>query len=309
MDTYHQPVLLQESISGLNLRPGGTYVDVTYGGGGHARAILDQLQGGRLIAFDQDADALANRIDDERLILIHHNFKFLKNFLQYHQALPVDGILADLGVSSHQFDEVDRGFSIRSQETLDMRMNQNQKLSAREVLNGYEEEQLTALFSNYGELPHAGAISRALIQKREQQNLTTFGQVQEATQHLAQRGKENKFYARLMQALRIEINGELEALKAFLQQSAQVLRPEGRLVVISYHSLEDRLVKNFIRAGNFEGEIEKDFFGNPSAPFQAVNRKPVMPSDAEQQQNSRSRSARLRIASKTKNTDHDTAGK
>ena len=295
---YHQPVLLEESISGLNIRPGGTYVDVTYGGGGHARAILERLQGGRLIAFDQDADALVNRIDDERLVLIHHNFKFLKNFLQYHQALPVDGILADLGVSSHQFDEVDRGFSIRSLETLDMRMNQNQQLSAQEVLNNYEEEQLTALFRNYGELPNAGAITRVLVQKRELQKLTTFGQVQEATQHLAQRGKENKFYARLMQALRIEINGELEALKAFLQQSAQVLRPEGRLVVISYHSLEDRLVKNFIRAGNFEGEILKDFYGNPSSPFQAINRKPIMPSDAEQQENSRSRSARLRIASK-----------
>ncbi|MCK9271174.1 MAG: 16S rRNA (cytosine(1402)-N(4))-methyltransferase RsmH [Bacteroidales bacterium] len=309
MSTYHQPVLLKESISGLDIRQGGTYVDVTYGGGGHARVILERLQGGRLIAFDQDADALANRIDDERLVLIHHNFKYLKNFLQYHQALPVDGILADLGVSSHQFDEVDRGFSIRSQETLDMRMNRNQQLSAREVLNEYDEEQMTALFRNYGELPQARAISRALVQKREQQKLTTFGQVQEATQHLAQRGKENKFYARLMQALRIEINGELEALKAFLQQSALVLRPGGRLVVISYHSLEDRLVKNFIRAGNFKGEIEKDFYGNPSVPFEAVNRKPIMPSDAEQQQNSRSRSARLRIASKIKNPDHDTSGK
>jgi 16S rRNA (cytosine1402-N4)-methyltransferase len=309
MSTYHQPVLLQESISGLNIRSGGTYVDVTYGGGGHARAILERLQGGRLIAFDQDADALNNRIEDERLTLVHHNFKYLKNFLQYYQALPVDGILADLGVSSHQFDEADRGFSIRSQETLDMRMNQNQQLSAREVLNGYDEQQLTALFRNYGELPQAGAISRALIQKRGQQNLTTFGQLQEATGHLAQRGKENKFYARLLQALRIEINGELEALKAFLMQSAQVLRPEGRLVVISYHSLEDRLVKNFIRAGNFEGEIAKDFFGNPSAPFQAVNRKPLMPSDEEQLQNSRSRSARLRIAFKTKKTNHDTTGK
>ncbi len=303
--TYHQPVLLRESITGLGIQPGGTYVDATFGGGGHSREILKKLENGRLLAFDQDEDALNNVIDDEHLILINHNFRYLKNFLMYHQAWPVDGILADLGVSSHQFDEPERGFSIRYDGPLDLRMNRRQKLDARQVLNEYSEDKLIQIFRQYGELSNAGAIVRALIRSRTEKKLTSFDDLRNALQHLEPKGKENKFYAKLMQALRIEINQELEALKDFLIQSAGALRPGGRLVVIAYHSLEDRLVKNFIKTGNFEGRVEKDFYGNVKRIFDVVNKKPIVPGQAEIEENSRARSAKLRIAEKIKTPDEN----
>lgn len=295
---YHQPVLLQQSIEGLNINPDGTYVDVTYGGGGHSAAILEKLKNGRLIAFDQDEDALANRLNDERLILINHNFRYLKQFLKYHHALPVDGILADLGVSSHQFDSRERGFSFRMGGNLDLRMNRRQKLSARTVINTYEEAALVDIFRYYGELPNARAIAGAIVRRREKSPVTSFEVLQHTIGHFAERNKENKFYARVMQALRIEVNQELESLKDMLVQSAAVLQSGGRLVVISYHSLEDRLVKNFIKAGNFEGRIEKDFFGNRKTYFKALTSKPVVASEDEISENNRARSAKMRIAEK-----------
>lgn len=297
---YHQPVLLHESIEGLNIRPDGTYVDVTFGGGGHSKAILEKLDTGRLIAFDQDQDAINNIIDDSKFTLINHNFRYLKNFLKYHKAVPVDGILADLGVSSHQFDDESRGFSIRFQGNLDMRMNRNQEKTAAMVLNEYPEEQLLSIFRNYGELQNAGILSRTIVAARKKKAVTTFKDLEEAIGKFAKRGRENKFFAQVMQALRIEINEELEALREMLQQSAEVLKEGGRLVVISYHSLEDRLVKNLIRSGNFEGKAEKDFYGNPKLIFEQVNRKPITPLESELQKNSRSRSARMRIATKLK---------
>lgn len=295
---YHNPVMLNECIEGLNIKPNGTYVDVTYGGGGHSRVILEKLENGRLIAFDQDEDALNNKIDDERLILIHHNFRYLKNFLKYYDAIPVDGILADLGVSSHQFDDSSRGFSMRFPEDLDMRMNRRQKKTAQQVINAYSENELTAIFRNYGELQNAKAISHAIDNHRKNQNIKTFADLEQAIGHLAQRGKENKFFARVLQALRIEINEELEALKEFLLQATEVLAVDGRLVVMSYHSLEDRLVKNLVRSGNFEGKPKKDFYGNPIRILEAINKKPAVASDQEQELNSRSRSAKLRVAAK-----------
>ncbi|MFP4470236.1 MAG: 16S rRNA (cytosine(1402)-N(4))-methyltransferase RsmH [Bacteroidales bacterium] len=298
MTAYHQPVLLRESIEGLGIKPGGTYVDATFGGGGHSKAILENLENGRLLAFDQDEDALNNVLDDEHFILINHNFRYLKNFLKYHQALPVDGILADLGVSSHQFDEAERGFSIRFDGPLDLRMNRRQKLDAKQVLNDYPEEKLQYILKEYGELTNARAIASAVAKSRNNKPFITFEDLRESLRHLEPKGKENKFYARVMQALRIEINQELEVLKDFLLQTAEVLKSGGRLVVISYHSLEDRLVKNFIKTGNFEGKVEKDFYGNPKVLFEAVNKKPVVPGDEEIRKNSRARSAKLRIAEK-----------
>jgi len=293
---YHMPVMLKESIEGLNIKPEGVYADVTYGGGGHAKAILDQLKNGRLIAFDQDQDAIRNKIDDERLILVNHNFRYLKNFLKYYNALPLDGLIADLGVSSHQFDESERGFSMRFSQKLDMRMNLNQSATATDVLNDYSADQLKLIFRSFGELENASAISRAIEKFRNSKKISDFDQLAEAIGHLAPRGKENRFYAKVLQAIRIEINQELEALKEMLMQTAEVLKPGGRLVVISYHSLEDRIVKNFIRAGNFEGRQEKDFFGNEHRVFDQINKKPITPTDEELERNSRSRSAKLRIA-------------
>ncbi|MCF8366292.1 MAG: 16S rRNA (cytosine(1402)-N(4))-methyltransferase RsmH [Bacteroidales bacterium] len=297
---YHNPVLLQESIDGMNIRPDGIYVDVTFGGGGHSKAILDKLETGHLFAFDQDQDALRNTLNDNKFTLINHNFRYLKNFLKYYDALPVDGILADLGVSSHQFDVSERGFSMRFDDALDMRMNRRQKKSAVEVLNEFTEEQLANIFRNYGELPNAGALSRAICNHRKNGILKTFADIEKVLGKFAQRGKENKFFAKVLQALRIEINEELEALREMLQQSAEVLADGGRLVVISYHSLEDRLVKNFMRTGNFGGTQEKDFYGNPLRIFESNTKKPIAASPEEQNLNSRSRSARLRIASKLK---------
>ena len=293
---YHNPVLLNESIDGLNIRPGGIYVDVTYGGGGHSQEILKQLTQGRLIGFDQDQDALANKIDDERLILINHNFRFLKNFLKYYDALPVDGILADLGVSSHQFDVAERGFSLRFPGKLDLRMNRNQEVTAAMLLNEYDRDKLVNIFRQYGELPNAGAITSAIIKFRSDKRLVNFEDLRQALSHFATPGRENKFFARVLQALRIEINQELEALKEFLLQASEVLKTGGRLVVISYHSLEDRLVKNFFRSGNFEGKLEKDFFGNVKTPFKIITKKPIVPNEKEVSENNRSRSAKLRIA-------------
>jgi 16S rRNA (cytosine1402-N4)-methyltransferase len=296
---YHQPVLLTDSIEGLNIRSGGTYVDVTFGGGSHSVAILERLGAdGRLLAFDQDQDALSNKPDDKRLTLINHNFRYLKQFLKYYDALPVDGILADLGVSSHQFDCGDRGFSFRLGGEIDLRMNRRQKISAQTVINEYSQEQLKQIFRNYGELPHAGPIAAALINKRQHGGIKTFALLQYTIGHFARKNQEHKFFAKVLQALRIEVNQELEALKEMLIQAAEVLKTGGRLVVISYHSLEDRLVKNFVKTGNFEGEVQKDFFGNKAELFKTLTNKPIVPDFREEQANSRSRSAKLRIAEK-----------
>lgn len=295
---YHQPVMPDACIEGLKISPGGTYVDVTYGGGGHSLLILKKLETGRLLAFDQDQDALANKSDDERLTLINHNFRYLKQFLKYYDALPVDGILADLGVSSHQFDSRERGFSIRFGGELDLRMNRRQKVSAQTIVNSYTEEELATLLRNYGELSNSRALAAAIVRARSQGSIRFFEELQMAIGHFTQKHQENKFFAQVMQALRIEVNQELEALKEMLLQTAQVLRQGGRLVVISYHSLEDRLVKNFIKTGNFEGEVQKDFFGNKSALFRSLTNKPVTPEPEEIQMNNRSRSAKLRIAEK-----------
>lgn len=295
---YHKPVMLHETIQGLAVKPGGIYVDATYGGGGHSAAILPELGHGRLIAFDQDSDAMANKIKDERIILINHNFRYLKNFLKYYDALPVDGIMADLGVSSHQFDVAERGFSLRFPGRLDLRMNRKQGKTAQNVLNEYSLDDLTKVFREYGEINNARAISGAIVKARETKPLVQFEDLQAVLLHYAPVAKDIKFFAKILQALRIEINEELDALKEFLVQAAEVLKPGGRLVVLSYHSLEDRLVKNFIRSGNFEGTVEQDFYGNIKTAFTAINKKPLVPQEKELEQNSRSRSAKLRIAEK-----------
>lgn len=290
--------MLNETIEGLAIRPGGIYVDVTYGGGGHSAVILDKLGDGRLIAFDQDLDAMANKIDDQRLTLINHNFRYLKNFLKYHDAMPVDGILADLGVSSHQFDVADRGFSLRFPGELDLRMNRQQGKTAQHVLNEYPLDDLVRVFREYGELNNAWAIGNAIVKAREIKPLVRFEDMQAVLMRFAPVAKDIKFFAKILQALRIEINEELEALKEFLMQAAQVLKPGGRLVVMSYHSLEDRLVKNFMKTGNFEGIVEQDFYGNVNSTFNVITRKPLVPQEKELELNSRSRSAKLRIAEK-----------
>lgn len=295
---YHQPVMLNETIEGLAIRPGGIFVDVTYGGGGHSAVILEKLAGGRLIAFDQDLDAMANKIDDQRLTLINHNFRYLKNFLKYYDAMPVDGILADLGVSSHQFDVADRGFSLRFPGKLDLRMNRQQGKTAQHVLNEYPLDELVKIFREYGELSNAWAIGNAIVKAREIKPLVRFEDLQAVLMRFAPVAKDIKFFAKILQALRIEINEELEALKEFLIQAAEVLKPGGRLVVMSYHSLEDRLVKNFIKTGNFEGTVEQDFYGNVKSTFNVITRKPLVPHEKELELNSRSRSAKLRIAEK-----------
>lgn len=298
MKTYHDPVLAQQAIEGLNIAAGGRYVDATYGGGGHSELILQQLQEeGRLIVFDQDAEAGANVVADKRILFLNHNFRFLKNFLKLHAMVPVDGILADLGVSSHQFDQASRGFSTRFNGPLDMRMNQASGITAADVVNQYTVEKLMEIFQTYGELPNTRKVVYTIEQHRKNEKITTTEKLKEALSKLAPRGKENKFYAQVFQALRIEVNQELEALKEFLMHSAEVLKPGGRLVVISYHSLEDRLVKNFMKAGNFTGELEKDFFGNVLSPMQPVG-KMIVPHADEIERNNRARSAKLRIACK-----------
>lgn len=295
---YHQPALLHESIEGLSINPSGVYADLTFGGGGHSREILDQLgENGRLIAFDQDKDALQNTIDDNRFILVNENFRYLKNFLRLHNAIPLDGILADLGISSHQIDTPDRGFATRFEGPLDMRMSQNQSLTAAQMINTYSEEKLRSVFSLYGELSNARQLASKIIEARSTPITTTFG-LKEAIKACLPTNYENKILAQIFQAIRIEINDEMGALQIMLKQSADVLKPGGRLVVISYHSLEDRLVKNYIKSGNFEGELEKDFYGNLITPLKMISRKPITPMPDELKSNPRSRSAKLRIAQK-----------
>jgi 16S rRNA (cytosine1402-N4)-methyltransferase len=299
MSEYHVPVMLAECIEGLNIDPDGTYVDVTFGGGGHSREIMKHLgPKGRLIAFDQDADAQRNLIDDERFVFVDQNFRYLKNFCRLHDALPVNGILADLGVSSHQFDEAERGFSIRFDAELDMRMNQLSDLTAKEVVNTYSVADLHRIFGIYGEIQNAKSLAETIATARLNAPIVTIADLKNAISNRIPKGKENKYLAQVFQALRIEVNQELEALKDFLMQSAEVLAPGGRLVVMSYHSLEDRLVKNFIAKGKFSGEVEKDFYGNDNKPLDAVSRGAITASADEITNNNRARSAKLRIAVK-----------
>jgi 16S rRNA (cytosine1402-N4)-methyltransferase len=298
--TYHTPVLLHNCIEGLHLKPDGTYVDVTFGGGGHSKAILEKLgPNGKLYAFDQDPDAAANVPNDPRFTLIQQNFRFMKNFLRMYGALPVDGILADLGVSSFQFDTPGKGFSIRFDAPLDMRMNPNAGSSAADILMNYSEEELRRVFKEYGELHEAGKLARHFMNARADRKPDTTAKLLDLIRPFMKRGQEHQFAARVFQAFRIEVNDEIGALKDFLKQSIETLKPGGRLVVMSYHSLEDRLVKNYIRNGKFEGEAEKDFFGNVKVPLKAINRKPIRPDEKELLENNRSRSAILRIAERT----------
>lgn len=295
---YHNPVLRQLSVDYLVTDSNGTYVDVTYGGGGHSRAILDRLDNGRLIAFDQDSDAQSQLIEDERFTFVHSNFKNLTRFLKYHRAYPVNGILADLGVSSHQFDTPERGFSYREDGVLDMRMNTQTGESAQDIVNKYEESSLSDIFYRYGELSEGRSLARNIIRAREKAPIETTRQLVEAVRPSLMRGKELKTLSKIFQAIRIEVNQEMAVLESFLEQTVDALEVGGRLVVISYHSLEDRMVKNFMRAGNLRGEIEKDFYGNPLTPFKLITRKAVMPDIEEINQNPRARSAKLRVAEK-----------
>ena len=297
---YHIPVMLTECLEGLNIRPDGIYIDVTFGGGGHSRAIFSKLSSkGKLIAFDQDPDALANVWEAENFQLIPSNFAFLKNYLRSLGIDKVDGILADLGVSSHQFDEGKRGFSIRTNDPLDMRMNQNGAFSAMNVVNEYEEEQLIKILRKYGEVTSPGKVAGTICRGRQATPIKTTGELIAVLQPIAPKFKEHKFFAQVFQAIRMEVNNELDVLEKFLLQTAEVLKPGGRLVVMSYHSLEDRLVKNYMKRGNLDGSIEKDFFGNILKPFSDVTRKPISPTEEEMELNSRARSAKLRIAERT----------
>ena len=294
---YHDPVMLSECIGGLDIRPDGVYVDVTFGGGGHSRAILERLTTGHLYAFDQDEDAAANAFDDERFTFIPQNFKYFKNFIQLYQgAAKVDGVIADLGVSSYQFDTPEKGFSTRFDGPLDMRMSQLTPNDAATVVNTYDQADLTRIFLLYGEMQQPQLVAADIVVARANEPIETTEQLKAAVQRRLPRGKENKVLAQLFQALRIEVNQELEALTAFLGQCPDVLKPGGRLVVMSYHSLEDRLVKNFMKTGNAEGKEEKDFYGNLITPYHIITRKPIVPSDEEIERNGRARSAKLRIA-------------
>ncbi len=295
---YHNPVLLKECISGLNIIPNGIYVDVTFGGGGHSREMLKYIPNGRLIAFDQDKDAQQNIIDDLRFTLVNSNFQYLKNFLRLHNATRVNGILADLGVSSHQFDVPQRGFSTRYDAPLDMRMNQSQTITAAEIVNSYDEQELSRILREYGELKNYRCFTKAIIDARNNSRLQTTGDLVSCIKKCYPQHKENKFLAQVFQAIRIEVNEEIQTLKSMLEQAKESLIPGGRLVVISYHSLEDRLVKNFIRSGNFDGKINKDFYGNPQTDLISITRKPIVPEDVEIELNNRARSAKLRIAEK-----------
>tara|TARA_Y100000385_G_scaffold291950_1_gene374495 strand:+ start:6641 stop:7537 length:897 start_codon:yes stop_codon:yes gene_type:complete len=295
---YHNPVLLDESVGGLAIKKNGVYVDVTFGGGGHSRKILQHLgPEGKLFAFDQDKDALSNSVDDQRFTLINENFMYMKRFLRFHSVREVDGVLADFGVSSYQFDAPDRGFSIRFDAPLDMRMNQDDKVSAKTIINTYSEEELKRLFWEYGELRIAPALARTIVEARTELAIETTFELKNLLNKYLPKGKQNKILAQIYQAIRIEVNNELEVLKTFLMDSKEVLKKDGRLSVISYHSLEDRLVKRFIRNGMFEGEPERDMFGNFSVPFKKVG-KLIVPNAEEIKENNRARSAKLRIAQK-----------
>jgi len=296
--SYHDPVLLFESVDGLSIKPDGVYVDVTFGGGGHSKEILKRLgAGGKLFAFDQDKDALQNDIEDDRFTLIPENFRFIQRFLRLHGIKSVDGILADLGVSSHQFDSAQRGFSTRFDADLDMRMNTNDPVSAYEVINEYKEEELSQLLYQYGELRNSRALAREIVSARSEAPIKTSFQLKEVLQKFLPKPKEHKILAQIFQAIRIEVNQEIQALKEFLLQTPELLNEKGRLSIISYHSLEDRLVKRFMQFGIFEGEPEKDFYGNVSVPFKKVG-KLILPSSQEIKLNNRARSAKLRIAEK-----------
>ena len=298
-NNYHIPVMLQPCIDGLNIKPDGVYVDVTFGGGGHSREILKHLgPKGRLIAFDQDPDAQANVPADDRFIFIDQNFGFLKNNLRLKGFKQVDGILADLGVSSHQFDVPQRGFSIRHNADLDMRMDQHRDLTATEILNTYTEDKLHKIFGIYGEVKNAKSLARAIVTSRLELPFSDIDSLKSAIAGYIPKGKENKYLAQVFQALRIEVNAEIQVLEDFLLQAADVLKPGGHLVVMSYHSLEDRPVKNFMAKGKFQGEVEKDFFGNQQKPFNVITRKAIIATDEEIAQNNRARSAKLRIAEK-----------
>ena len=293
---YHNPVMLGECIRGLNINPEGVYADVTFGGGGHSRAILERLTTGHLYAFDQDEDAAANAFDDERFTFIPQNFRYFKNFIQLYHGGQIDGVIADLGVSSHQFDTPEKGFSTRFDGELDMRMSQTTPNDAATVVNTYDQADLTRILSLYGEVQQAHLIASDIVMARNAEPIETTAQLKQAVQRRLPRGKENKVLAQIFQALRIEVNQELDALTAFLSQCPDVLKPGGRLVVLSYHSLEDRLIKCFMKTGNAEGREEKDFYGNLLTPYILITRKPLVPSDEEIESNSRARSAKLRIA-------------
>jgi 16S rRNA (cytosine1402-N4)-methyltransferase len=295
---YHNPVLLNKSVELLNVLPEGTYVDVTFGGGGHSRAILNKLGNGRLLAFDRDADAKTNIPEDNRFTLVPVNFRFLKNFLKLNNAIPVDGILADLGVSSHQFDKAERGFSTRFNAPLDMRMDTSSDKNAADIINTYPPEELQKIFALYGELRSSKKITDAIVEARKSKPVLSTAQLMEIIKQVLPERKINKLSAMVFQALRIEVNEELESLKDMLTQAAEVLKPGGRLVVISYHSLEDRIVKNFFKAGNFEGKIEKDFFGNILSPLKPLSAKAIIPDEQEVKYNNRARSAKMRVAEK-----------
>jgi 16S rRNA (cytosine1402-N4)-methyltransferase len=299
-NSYHIPVLLNECIENLNIEPDGVYVDLTFGGGGHSKAILEKLGAkGKLFGFDQDPDAHKNALKDERFVLIPQNFRFMKNYLKLNGVKQVDGILGDLGVSSHQFDSAERGFSIRFDAVLDMRMNQKSELTAKRIVNEYSEEQLTKVFREYGELINAKKVAQVICRHREEKEISTTDDLKEATRGCYSKHEENKFLAPLFQALRIEVNQEIEALKECLNDCYAVLKPGGRLVVISYHSLEDRLVKNLIRSGNTEGIIERDvIYGSTTKVYKNLTSKPILPSANEIAKNPRARSAKLRVAEK-----------
>lgn len=296
-DVYHIPALLGPTLDLLDVQPGGTYVDATFGGGGHSRAILDRLgPEGRLYGFDQDEDALGGAPDDPRFTMVYGNFRFLTNFMRFYGVDSVDGILADLGVSFHHFDDAERGFSFRADARLDMRMNRHSRVSARDVVNDSSEERLADILYLYGELPQARRLARAIVVRRERGAIDTVNQLIETVTPLLDRRREKKELACVFQALRIEVNGELDALRRFLSATTEVLRPGGRLAVITYHSLEDRLVKNFMRTGNFEGRVETDIYGRASTPLKPLNSKPMVADEAEVARNPRSRSAKLRVA-------------
>ncbi len=295
--SYHEPVLLKESVDALNIKEGGIYADVTFGGGGHSREILKRLKNGKLLAFDQDADAARNVEANEQLVFIPQNFRHLKPFCKAMNAFPLDGILADLGVSSHQFDTAERGFSFRFDAPLDMRMSQNLTNNAADIIQQRSEHELQQIFGNYGEVRNARTLAKRIVEARQSQAVKTIADFLSVIEPCII-GNRAKYLAQVFQALRIEVNEEMQALEELLQQSAEVLKPGGRLVVISYHSLEDRMVKNFMKAGNISGEIEKDLFGNFETPFKVITKKPVEPSEEEIKMNSRARSARMRVAEK-----------
>ena len=299
MSEYHVPVLLNESIEALDINPDGIYVDVTFGGGGHSRAILEKLSTrGHLFSFDQDLDAMKNAFQDDRFTFVRSNFMYLKNFLKYYGVEKIDGLLADLGVSSHHFDDEERGFSFRFNAPLDMRMNKSTSVSAADVLNTYPESKLTNIFSLYGELSNAKKIARTIVQKRNDNPIVDTNQLLDIVKPYFMREREKKDLAKLFQALRIEVNNEMLVLRKMLNQTAEVMNSNGKLVVITYHSLEDRIVKNFIKSGNCEGDIQKDFYGNIISPFKALNNKVITPSEIEMNANPRSRSAKMRVAVK-----------